>query len=86
MQIKVQPRARRTRLAGKLGGEWKMEVAAPPVDGKANRAVIEFFAKALKLPRSSVRMVAGERSQHKVVEITGATEADIAGIQSRTGH
>ena len=74
LSIKVQPRARRSRVAGKLGNEWKLEITAPPVDGKANRAVIEFFAGALGLPRSAVRIVAGERSPHKVVEIEGVPE------------
>jgi len=83
VRVKVQARARRTRLAGKLGDEWKLEIAAPPVDGKANRAVMEFFAGALGVPRASVRIVLGEHSPHKVVEIPGITEADIAGIEPR---
>ncbi len=80
-RLKVHPRARRARLAGKLGDEWKLEITAPPVDGKANKAVIEFFAETLGVPRSSVRIVAGEHSQHKVVEITGITEADFERIE-----
>jgi uncharacterized protein len=83
-RVKVHPRAKRSRLAGKLGEEWKLEITAPPVDGKANKAVIEFFAEALGVPRSSVRISAGEHSQHKVLEIPGVTEADIAGIEHST--
>ncbi len=71
LRVRVRPRARRSRLAGKLGDEWKLEVAAPPVDGKANRAVVEFFARALGLPRSAVRIVSGQRSPHKILEIDG---------------
>ncbi len=80
-RVKVQPRAKRTRVAGRLGEEWKLEVAAPPVDGKANRAVVEFFAGAFRLPRSAVRLVSGEHSQHKTIEIDGITEADFANLQ-----
>lgn len=71
LRIKVKARARRSRLVGKVGDEWKLEVAAPPVQGEANREVIEFLAKSLRVPRSAVRIVAGERSPHKVVEILG---------------
>jgi len=80
-RVKVQPRARRARLAGKLGDEWKLEITAPPVDGKANKAVIEFFAGALGISRSAVRIVMGEHSQHKVLEITGITEADLGRLE-----
>ncbi len=87
LRIKVQPRARRSRIASKLGDEWKLEITAPPVDGKANRAVVEFFASALGVPRSSVRIVTGERSQHKIVEIQGIVEesASLARILTAGG-
>ena len=68
--VKVHPRARRTRLT-QANGEYKLEVTAPPVDGAANDAVIEFFARGLKLPRSRVRIVTGEKSRRKVIEIAG---------------
>lgn len=80
IKIKVHARARKSRLAGRLGDEWKLEIAAPPVDGKANKAVIEFFAGSLGVPRSAVRIVAGEHSPHKLIEIDGITEADIANL------
>ena len=70
--VKVHPRARRTRLSGGPE-EYKLEVTAPPVDSKANDAVVEFFARGLRLPRSNVRIVAGERSRRKVIEIEGPT-------------
>ncbi len=84
VRIKVQPRAKRSRIAGRLGDEWKLEITAPPVDGKANKAVVEFFAEALRLPRSAVTIVSGERSRHKVLEIAGIEEADIARLENRT--
>lgn len=82
--MKVQPRAKRSRISGRLGDEWKLEITAPPVDGKANQAVVEFFAEALHLPRAAVTIVSGERSRHKVLEIAGIEEADIAGLENRT--
>jgi uncharacterized protein len=85
LRIKVQPRARRTRLAGKVGEEWKLEITAPPVEGKANRAVIEFFAGYFGVSKAAVRIVSGERSPHKVIEIAGARDSDIAKLQTTTG-
>ncbi len=80
--LKVHPRARRTRFSGGPQ-EYKLEVTAPPDDGKANDAVVAFFARGLRLPRSAVRIVSGERSRRKVVEVAGATEADISRIEDR---
>jgi len=54
-----------------MGEEWKIHVTAPPVDGKANEACVEFFARGLKVPRSAIRIVAGETSRHKRIEIDG---------------
>ena len=77
--VKVQPRARRSRLSGGPE-EYKLEVTAPPVEGAANEAVIEFFTRGLRLPKSAVRIIRGERSRHKVVEITGASTETLARI------
>ena len=73
INVKVHVRAKRTRLTGGPE-EYKLEVTAPPVEGKANDAVIEFFARGLRLPRSNVRIVAGEHSRRKVVAIEGAND------------
>ena len=72
--IKVHPRASQDRVAGMVGDEWKLLLQAPPVDGKANQACLEFFARGLKLPRSAVRILTGETSRHKRIEITGVTQ------------
>jgi len=82
VKIKVHARARRSRLAGQVGEEWKLEVAAPPVEGKANRAVVEFFSRSLGVPRSAVRIAAGGRSPHKLIEIDGVTEQQFAELMN----
>ena len=85
--IRVQPRSHADRVAGQLGGEWKIAVTAPPVEGKANQACIEFFARGLKVPRSAVRIVAGETSRHKRIEIEGvAQEALESFLQAQTAR
>ena len=71
ISIKVHPRARRTGLAGKIGEDWKLDLAAPPADNKANQACIRFFADLAGVPASRVRIVLGLTSRRKVVEIDG---------------
>jgi uncharacterized protein (TIGR00251 family) len=69
--VKVRAGAKRTEFAGKLGGAWKLHVAAPPVDGKANAALMKFLAKLTNRPNSAVRIVSGFASPVKTVEIDG---------------
>ena len=71
LTVKVHPRARRSALAGRLGDAWKLHLAAPPVDGKANEECIRFFAELCGVPRSRVRIVTGAAARIKVVEIEG---------------
>lgn len=71
LTLKVRPGARQTAFAGKLGDAWKLQVAAPPVDGKANEAIVRFLAKLAGLPASSVRIVSGFTGSTKIVELEG---------------
>ena len=75
--IRVQPGARRTEPAGVHGDEVKIRVAAPPVDGRANVALVRFLAKRLSVPPSQVQIVAGAASRSKRVVIDGATPAAV---------
>ncbi len=77
-QVYIQPGAKKSGYAGEFDGKAKIKVAAPPVEGAANEAVIRFFAKALKLPKSAVTICAGELSRHKTLEIdSDITESDV---------
>jgi uncharacterized protein len=77
LTVKVHPRAKRSALAGRLGDAWKLSLAAPPVDGKANDECIRFFAEFIGVPRSRVRIVMGLTSRTKVVEIEGVPQKDL---------
>ena len=72
--VKVHARARRTRVAGRVGDAWKLDLAAPPVDGKANEACVRFFAGLAGVPQSRVRIVLGLTNRTKVIEIDGASQ------------
>ena len=69
--VKVHPRAKKNAITGELGDALKVSLTAPPVEGKANEACIEFFANLLKVPRSSVTIAAGQTSRNKVIRVTG---------------
>jgi uncharacterized protein (TIGR00251 family) len=75
--VKVHPRAKRTRIAGRHGDGWKLDLAAPPVDGKANEACIRFFAELAGVPQARVRIVLGLTSRTKVVEIEGVSQESL---------
>jgi uncharacterized protein (TIGR00251 family) len=72
--VKVHPRARRDAITGVVGDALKLALTAPPVEGKANQAVIEFFADLFAIPRSSVTIASGETSRNKVVRFTGISK------------
>jgi uncharacterized protein (TIGR00251 family) len=69
--VRVQPRASRTELAGRHGDALKVRIAAPPVDGAANEALVRFLADRLDVSRSAVQVEAGATGRTKVVAVTG---------------
>jgi hypothetical protein len=81
----VQPRAKVTALADKIGDAYKLRLAAPPVDGKANEACIRFFAGRFGVALSAVRIVQGLSSRMKVVEIDGIDPAQVERILGHEG-
>ncbi len=74
--LKVVPGSRRDRVAGPLGDRLKVKVAAPPEDGRANRAVCELLAAWLGVPSGGVSIVAGRSSPEKVARVRGVTAAE----------
>ena len=76
-QVKVRPNARRERVAGTARDVLKLEIKAPPIDGKANEACIRFISDFLKVPRSSVTIAAGLSSRNKVVRVLGTSAAAV---------
>jgi uncharacterized protein (TIGR00251 family) len=71
LDIRVIPRAPRTRVDGTRGGAVLIRLAAPPVDGAANDALVAFLSDALALPRRNIRIISGEKSRDKRVAIEG---------------
>ena len=71
--VKVHSRAKRDAISGEIDDALKLDLTAPPVEGRANEAVIQFFAKLLKVPRSSVTIASGKTNRLKVIQIAGIT-------------
>jgi len=85
MGLKVQPGARRSALAGLYGNRLKVALQAPPVDGKANEALVSFLAELAGVSRSAVRIVRGEKSREKTVLIAGVTAQAMTEVLRRHG-
>jgi len=75
--VKVQPRARKNAVIGELGDALKVSLTAPPVEGRANDACIEFLANLLDVPRSSVTIASGESSRRKVIRVAGLAAEEV---------
>jgi len=78
--VRVQPRASKDEIAGEMGGALKVRLRAPAVEDRANEALVEFLAELLITPKSAVRILSGERSRTKRVEIRGVTRQQILGL------
>ncbi|MDA8233395.1 MAG: DUF167 domain-containing protein [Clostridia bacterium] len=72
-KVRVQPRAAKNQLAGVYEDAVKVRLTAPPVDGEANEALLEFLAKVLGVAKSQVELVSGHTGRNKVVRVSGIT-------------
>ncbi len=77
LAVKVHPRAKKNAITGEVGDTLKLALTAPPVDGRANQACIEFFANLLDVPRSSVTIASGETSRNKVIRVAGLSAQEV---------
>jgi len=73
LTLHIQPGAKRSELAGLHGEALKIRLAAPPVEGRANEALLKFIAGLFDVPVRQVELKQGGQSRHKVVAITGST-------------
>ena len=80
LDVRVIPRARKTECAGFRDAVLVVRVAAPPVEGAANDALIAFFSSALHVPRRAVRIVSGDRTRQKRVAIDGVSKEQIRAL------
>ena len=77
LKVRVIPNAKKSEFAGYREGELVLRLNAPPVDGKANKAAVEFVSRYFGVSRSAVLLVGGERSRHKIFQIVGLDSSDL---------
>jgi uncharacterized protein (TIGR00251 family) len=78
--VRVQPRASRSEVAGEQEGALRVRLAAPPVNGAANEALVELLADLLRVARRNVRIVSGAASRRKAVEVDGVTAGQVIAL------
>lgn len=76
MEIKVQPRSSRNQILGEQEGVLRVKLTAPPVEGEANQALLDFLSRQLKIPRKNLRIIRGENSRQKLLEISGLSTSE----------
>jgi uncharacterized protein (TIGR00251 family) len=75
--VKIHPRAKKNAITGQLGNALKVSLTAPPIAGRANEACIDFVARLLKVPHSSVTIASGHTSRQKVIRVVGLSAEEI---------
>jgi len=75
--LRVQPRSSRNAIVGVIGDAIKLAITAPPVDGKANQAVIDFLAKLFSVPKSSITILSGETGRNKLIAVRSLTAEQV---------
>ena len=77
LTIQIQPRAKRSEVLGFTDGILKLKIAAPPIEGKANKEVISFLSDVLDIPKSNIDLEHGHTSKNKVIAINGLDRESI---------
>ena len=84
IKLYVQPRASKNEIAGLYKDALKIRLTSPPVDGKANKALIAFLAQCLNLPKTSLSIQSGHHNRNKVVHIKGCSEKNVRDLFLKT--
>lgn len=77
IRVRLTPRSSRDEILGLEEGVLRIKLTAPPVEGEANKALVAFLSKALRVPKGSVAIVSGERSREKSLSIRGMTAQEV---------
>ena len=85
LRLRVQPKASRNAVALSPEGAIRVALTAPPVEGAANKALTEFVAKSLRVPKQAVTLVAGEKSRDKTIRISGLSETEVRSRLAQRG-
>lgn len=78
LDVLVQPRASRTRAVGEHDGRLKVQVAAPPVEGEANAALVDYLSEVLKIPKRDIQVLAGATGRRKSLRLSGVEAGTVS--------
>ena len=76
LKIKVEPRSSKSGIVGPYGDALKVKLTSPPVEGKANKELIDLLSKELKIPKKDIEIISGQSSKNKIVKIIGLSRFD----------
>lgn len=76
--VRIIPRSSRNEIAGIEGDLYRIKVTSPPIDGKANKALITFLSKKLKTPKKNIEIISGEKSRNKRLRINNISDDEIS--------
>jgi len=85
LAVTVVPRSPKTEIVGVVGEFLKIRLAAPPVDGAANKELIKYLAKLLKIPKSNIRVISGTSSKRKLLDIEGIEQSVVETLLEKNG-
>lgn len=77
LSVQVQPRSSRNQIVGEQDGCLKVKLTAPPVEGEANQALINYLARLLAIPKKNIKLLKGDTSRHKLIEISGLNGTEL---------
>jgi len=81
INLHVLPNAKKTEILGIYNNKLKIKISSPAIEGKANKEVIKFFSKYFKISKSSIKIIKGEKSKEKIIEINDKNEEIIKKIK-----
>ena len=77
LKVRLHPGAKRNAIAGTHDGAIKISLTTPPIEGRANEALIAYLAKTLNIPKTSITLTAGQTSRNKTLHIHGVSQAQL---------
>jgi uncharacterized protein (TIGR00251 family) len=83
LAVQIQPNAKKTEVVGVLDDALKIKLAAQPIEGKANEALVKWLADALGVPRSAVTLTHGQTNKKKLLQVAGVSVEDVARLLTR---
>ena len=83
LAVQIQPNAKKTEVVGVLDDALKIKLAAQPIEGKANEALVKWLASALGVPRSAVTLTHGQTNKKKLLEVSGVTLEEVGRLVNR---